>query len=261
MRFAGSGSDVSVSVATLSACAFDHQGPLVLGVDLLAAFVAVQVWKGDKATVLPRVFHQRTLVSASVFTFLLSAAYFAVFFYIPIWFQAIKGVSAIKSGIMCLPMILSVVVFSLVTGGGITATGHYVLFANAGCILTTVGAGLITTFETDTGHAQWIGYQFLFGAGVGCGIQLGIIASQVVLGEADIPIGTAIITLCQMLGGAISISAAQSIFGNLLGHKMSQTVGEGSNIITRVGATDLKDVVEPRFYNKALEAYNGAPKP
>ncbi|KAG4257715.1 hypothetical protein FPRO04_13396 [Fusarium proliferatum] len=233
-------------------------GPLVLSTVLLAAFVAVQVWKGDKATVPPRIIRQRTLVSASVFTLLLSAAYFAIVFYIPIWFQAIKGVSAIKSGIMCLPMILSVVIFSLVAGGGVTAIGHYVPFAYASSILTAIGAGLITTFETDTGHPKWIGYQFLFGAGVGCGIQLGIIASQVVLQEADIPTGTAIITLCQMLGGAISISAAQSIFGNLLGHGISQTVGEDLNIVTQVGATDLKDVVDPRFYARVLEAYNSA---
>ncbi|KAF4943258.1 hypothetical protein FGADI_13528 [Fusarium gaditjirri] len=233
-------------------------GVLALGVVLLAAFIAVQMWKGDKATVPPRIFRQRTLVSASIFTLLLSAAYFAIVFYIPIWFQAIKGVSAVKSGIMCLPMILSVVIFSLVAGGGVTTMGHYVPFAYASCILTTIGAGLITTFETDTGHPKWIGYQFLFGAGVGCGIQLGIIASQVVLKEADIPIGTAIITLCQMLGGAISISAAQSIFGNLLGHKISQTVGESSNILTQVGATDLKGVVDPRFYDRVLEAYNDA---
>ncbi|KAI1027666.1 hypothetical protein LB504_011620 [Fusarium proliferatum] len=233
-------------------------GPLVLSTVLLAAFVAVQVWKGDKATVPPRIIRQRTLVSASVFTLLLSAAYFAIVFYIPIWFQAIKGVSAIKSGIMCLPMILSVVIFSLVAGGGVTAIGHYVPFAYASSILTAIGAGLITTFETDTSHLKWIGYQFLFGAGVGCGIQLGIIASQVVLQEADIPTGTAIITLCQMLGGAISISAAQSIFGNLLGHGISQTVGENLNIVTQVGATDLKDVVDPRFYARVLEAYNSA---
>ncbi|KAF5697059.1 ABC transporter [Fusarium mundagurra] len=100
---------------------------------------------------------------------------------------AIKGVSAVKSGIMCLPMILSVVIFSLVAGG-VIAIGHYVPFAYASCILTTIGAGLITTFETNTRHPKWIGYQFLFGAGVGCGIQLGIIASQVVLEEADIAI-------------------------------------------------------------------------
>ncbi|RBR09788.1 hypothetical protein FVER53590_13319 [Fusarium verticillioides] len=233
-------------------------GPLVLGIVLLVAFFVVQVWRADKATIPPRIFRQRTIVSACIFTLLLNAAYFAIVFYIPIWFQAIKGVSAVKSGIMCLPMILSVVIFSLVAGGGVTVIGHYVPFAYASCILTTIGAGLITTFDTDTGHPKWIGYQFLFGAGVGCGIQLGIIASQVILEEADIAIGTAIITFCQMLGGAISVSAAQSIFGNLLWNKVSQTVGGSSNIITHVGATDLKDAIDPRFYDRVLGAYNNA---
>ncbi|KAM0545787.1 hypothetical protein ACHAPJ_011211 [Fusarium lateritium] len=233
--------------------------PLVVGVLLLAAFAAIQVWKGDKATVPPRLLRQRTLLSACIFSFLLSSAYFAIIYYIPIWFQAIKGASAVKSGIMCLPMILSVVVFSLVVGGGVSATGHFVPFAYASCVLTTIGAGLITTFETDTGHDRWIGYQFLFGAGAGFGIQLGVIASQVVLKQDDIPIGTAIITFCQTLGGAVFISAAQSIFGNLLGKKISEAVPvANAGIIGQVGATEIKNAVDPRVYEKVLVAYNDA---
>lgn len=49
-------------------------------------------------------------------------------YFVPIWFQAIKGVTALKSGIMNLPLILMVVIGSL--GGGILVSilGYYVPF-------------------------------------------------------------------------------------------------------------------------------------
>ena len=233
--------------------------PLVLSGVLFVAFGFIQVWRGDKATLPPRIMRQRTLAFASVFSLLLSSAYFAIVYYIPIWFQAIKEVSAVKSGIMCLPMILAVVIFSLIAGGGVTGCGYFAPFAYASAILTTIGAGLITTFEVETGHQKWIGYQFLFGAGVGLGIQLGVIASQAVLKLEDIPIGTAIITLCQTLGGAVFISVAQSIFGNLLSEKVVNVIpGSRGGLVQQVGATSLRDVVDPQYYPSVLRAYNGA---
>jgi hypothetical protein len=106
------------------------------------------------------------------------------------WFQAIKGATAVKSGIMNLPMVLSLVILSLVAGGTVSVVGYYTPFMIASVILMTVGAGLLTTFEVDSGHAKWIGYQVLFGAGVGLGMQQTLIAVQTALPLPDVPIGT-----------------------------------------------------------------------
>ena len=49
-------------------------------------------------------------------------------------------------------------------------------------VLMGVGAGLISTFEaTGTGHSRWIGYQVIYGLGVGFGMQQPIMAAQTVL--------------------------------------------------------------------------------
>lgn len=127
-------------------------------------------------------------------------------YYLPIWFQAIKGVSAVRSGIMNIPMVLSLVVSSIIAGGLITATGYYTPFMIASSILMSIGAGLITTFERDTGHAKWIGYQTLYGLGVGLGMQQAGMAAQTVLSKQDIPTGTALMFFAQSLGGALFIS-------------------------------------------------------
>jgi len=45
-------------------------------------------------------------------------------YYLPIWFQAVKGASAVKSGIMNLPMLLSLVLTSVLGGIGVTLMGY-----------------------------------------------------------------------------------------------------------------------------------------
>lgn len=142
---------------------------LVLFVVLLIAFGAIQFWKKDNATVPPRVLKQRTVAAGACFCVTLGAAFFIMVFYTPIWFQAIKGVSATKSGIMSLPLILTLVVGSIIAGGIITKVGYYTPFVIASSVLMSIGAGLISTFHTNTGHGMWIGYQVVFGVGVGFG--------------------------------------------------------------------------------------------
>lgn len=44
--------------------------------------------------------------------------------------------------------------------------------AIVGCALTTVGAGLMTTFVPSISTGKWIGYQILVGAGRGLSIQV-----------------------------------------------------------------------------------------
>ena len=38
-------------------------------------------------------------------------------------------------------------------------------------ILAATGAGMLSTFTPESGHAMWIGYQCLTGIGIGLGMQ------------------------------------------------------------------------------------------
>jgi hypothetical protein len=230
---------------------------LVLFGVLTAGFLAVQWWKQEDATVPPRVFLNRNVWGSALFISMVGAAFFCMVYFIPIWFQAIKSVSATKSGIMNLPMILAVVILSLLAGGAITALGYYTPFMLASSILMPIGAGLIATFEVDTNSPKWIGYQFIFGAGIGLGMQQALIVVQTVLPEKDVPIGTAVMMFFQTLGGALFISVGQNVFTNQLMKGLSAVVPDPHFILT-VGATELKDKVEQRLLPLVIQVYNDA---
>lgn len=62
--------------------------------------------------------------AASWFSFTLGSFFLLLIYYLPIWFQAVKGASAVKSGIMNLPMILTLVLVSILAGIGVTVMGQ-----------------------------------------------------------------------------------------------------------------------------------------
>lgn len=233
---------------------------LVVFAVLLIVFIGIQLWKGENATVPPRVLKQRTVAAGAWFGAMLGAAFFVMVYYLPIWFQSIKGATAVKSGIMNLPLILGLVVISMIAGGLITKVGYYTPFVIGSSILMAIGAGLISTFTTTTGHSHWIGYQLLFGFGVGMGMQQTLIAVQTVLPKADVPIGTAIAMFTQTLGGALFISVAQNVFTNRLLKNILATAVPGMDVetILKTGATELKNQIDPKFLPIVQRAYNGA---
>lgn len=87
-------------------------------------------------------------------------------------------------------MILGVVILSIVAGLLITALGYYTPWMILSSLLMATGAGLLSTFRVGTGHAMWIGYQAIYGLGVGAGMQQGAIAAQTVCTLEDIPTAT-----------------------------------------------------------------------
>ncbi|CAO2648798.1 Nn.00g097470.m01.CDS01 [Neocucurbitaria sp. VM-36] len=224
---------------------------------LAIAFIAVQWWKQEDATVPPRVFLNRNVWGSAWFGAMLGAAFFVLVYYLPIWFQAIKGVTATKSGIMNLPAILGLVVISIMCGGAVTALGYYTPFMLASSVLMAIGAGLLSTFQTDTNSPRWIGYQFIFGAGVGAGMQQTLIAVQTALPAEDVPIGTAIMMFAQTLGGALFISVGQNVFTNqLLKHLQTVVPDLDVGIVLRTGATELKTAIPAQYLSGVITAYN-----
>lgn len=229
---------------------------------LAVAFGFVQVWKQETATVPPRILKQRSIAFSIWFVICLGGSFFVLIYYIPIWFQAIKGTTATESGIRNLPMILGVVIFSIVSGGLVTVIGYYTPWIIFSSIMMAIGVGLISTWKVDSGPAQWIGYQIIYGIGVGCGMQQTLIAAQTVLPLEDIPTGTALIMFAQTFGGALFIGVAQNVFTNRLVKNLIENVPSlDPAIVLRTGATSLKDAItrqDVSLLPGVLTAYNSA---
>ncbi|KAI9851820.1 MAG: hypothetical protein M1838_002678 [Thelocarpon superellum] len=232
---------------------------LVVFAVLILAFTLVQIFKNDTATIPARIIKNRSILAAQAYIFCLGSAMLVLIYYVPLWFQTIKGVGAVKSGIMTFPMIISLVLGIILSGVVTEKLHYYTPLAYAAAVLAPIGGGLISTWNPATNYSMWIGYQVLSGFGLGIGFQQPNMAAQTVLARPDVPTGVSIVQFAQLLGGAVFLSVAQNILssrlasglGHLVPHLDPHTVGN-------LGATELRSLVKPEKLGELLEVYNGA---
>jgi hypothetical protein len=158
-----------------------------------SAFIIWEVFQGDRAMLMPRLLRQRSVYQPSIFQFFFAASYFILLYYLPIYFQSVDNASPIRSGVLNLPLVLSLAVGSTVSGVVVSKTGHAAPFMLGGAVLATISAGLIYTFDIGTPTRKWIGYQFFYGAATGLGFQMAINIAQASAQPADISSVTAIV--------------------------------------------------------------------
>jgi MFS family permease len=118
------------------------------------------------------------------------------FYYLPIYFQSVQGVSASTSGVRTVPFILAVTFCVVIVGQIITKTGYAYPWMIGGAAVTTIGSGMIYTFDTGSSAGVWIGYQILCGIGVGVSFQVPVMLIQATTKEVDVPLATATL-LCK----------------------------------------------------------------
>ncbi|KAF3479939.1 azole resistance protein 1 [Arthroderma uncinatum] len=223
------------------------------------AFIIIQVWKQESATVPPRIIKQRSVACSACYVFHAGGALNVIQYFIPIWFQVIQGVTAFDSGTRILPTTLGTVIFSLIAGIGVAKSGYYTPFMILGATLLLTGASLITTWQVSSSTAQWIGYQLIFSAGAGLGIQQSHTAAQTVLAFADVPVGAVIMIFAQILGGAVWLSVAQNVLtSQLLKGLVNIVPSLDPKLVLDKGATGFRDTVGLEFLDGVLKAYNFA---
>ena len=109
---------------------------------LIIIFIGIQVRLGDRATIPVKILKQRTiLATAMTLAFMSMGLYRSVdlvlraianrtshIYYLPFYFQGVKGTTAEESGIRTVPYLVSNTLFAIVTGGLVTALGYYTPF-------------------------------------------------------------------------------------------------------------------------------------
>ncbi|THV45738.1 hypothetical protein BGAL_0455g00040 [Botrytis galanthina] len=200
---------------------------LTLAGFLFCSFFGIEYWMKDSAIIPLRLLRQRSIIAAIWFGLCLGEVLmFSTYVSIEnrlmmtntdpaiaLWFQIVDGVSVIKSSILFIPFMISVVGGFMFAGFGTAATGYYTPFVYPGSILMSIGTGLIMTVRPQyTSRAKWVGFQILIGAGIGLGEEQGLYMVQTTLPEIDVATGIGIILFAQTFGGAPFVSVAQAIF-------------------------------------------------
>lgn len=160
---------------------------------------------------------------------------------------------------MLIPLMVSYIVSSTIGGVVITKIGYYTPFIIISSVLMAIGAGLCITLNENSGIGEWIGYQIIFGIGLGFGVDIPFIAAQVVLTLERVPSATSVLMFSQTLGASIFTNIGQTIYTNQLLSDLGISSPEvRSQLVQNTGLTNLTALEAYGSHDEVLQASNHA---
>ncbi|PQE28707.1 MFS transporter protein [Rutstroemia sp. NJR-2017a WRK4] len=177
-------------------------------------------------------------------------------YYLPIYFQSVRGHSAASSGVLTLPYIMTLLLSPMASGAYITASGHYIPVMWIGASLAVAGSVLLTTLDANSSTAQYGGYQVLAALGAGVVQQIPFTAVPLALPSADVATASALVSFCNNLGPVVVLTLGNILFTNVLGRKLEEIAGlNGSITGSKIsGLVDLGSLVPPQFLGDVRHA-------
>ncbi|KAI2464678.1 efflux pump [Annulohypoxylon bovei var. microspora] len=212
--------------------------------------------KGDAALLPAAMIRRRTVWSAALFNAFQMVGIYGLFYYLPIYFQAVYNTSAILSGVYIIPMIVPQLLTAGLTGGILQKTGYVIPIAIFSLVLSSIGTGLMSTLQADSSVGRWVGFQILAGVGSGAGLQLGIISIQGVTTGEELSSAMAFMVFTQSLFPAIILSLCNLVL--VLGLKAqlpSRAPNADAAAVIKAGATSFRNVVDTADLDGVITAY------
>ncbi|KAI4698012.1 Efflux pump dep3 [Alternaria hordeiaustralica] len=173
-------------------------------------------------------FKQPTLINMQLQVFLSSGIILAMTYYIPLYFQFVKGDGALEAGVRLLPLIMFMVFASMVNGFLMPRYGLIPVWYIGGSTLALVGTALMYTVDDTTANASIYGYSILVGAGTGCYIVAGFAIVQSLVPVHEIANAVGAMTISQDLGMVLFLAISGSLFHNVAVDKVGKALPEVS---------------------------------
>ena len=142
--------------------------PLILGLLELVAFLIYEASPWCVEPTMPlHLFTNRTSTTAYALTFLHSIATISAIYFIPIYFQGVRGASPARSGVDLLLTIFFLVPAAITAGGLLSTLSRYRPLHHAGFAIMVIGFGLFSLLDASSSTAVWVIFQAIQACGVG----------------------------------------------------------------------------------------------
>ncbi|KAF7192489.1 MFS-type efflux pump MFS1 [Pseudocercospora fuligena] len=222
----------------------------------ISILICVEAWLGDTAGLSGRLMRQKTIALQLVFNLSVSGTYYIVLYYLPVYFQMVKGADAAHSGLRTLALVGTSAPVAIISGIILSKTGEYQPIMIASAIFTTIGSGLIFTLGPSSTTLACIGYQIIVGIGLGLSIQLSIVVCQNVVQAFDLTRANTLALWTQLLGGATVLAVAQSAVSNgLLVALPAHAPAVSPASVILAGPADLRRQLDPDQLQGVTRAY------
>ncbi|KAE9379232.1 MFS multidrug transporter [Stipitochalara longipes BDJ] len=237
---------------------------------LFALFIFIEMKVASNPFAPGHIIFERSLFASYLSNFFAIAANTSFLFYLPLYFQAVDGISAAGSGLRLIPAAVGSVSGSLFGGTWMQKTGKYYWLTTASTCVTVVGSTIIFLCSGPLFNSTW---GMLFGVTISCFGGGAVITTTLVnvianANPSDQAIATACTYLFRSLGSVVGVSMAATIVQQSLRTQLRASLKDGKDadkIVERVRQSlDYIKELEPhtraiviRCYQKAENASFG----
>lgn len=195
--------------------------PLVLGVLgwILYHFYQASRFCREPSTP-PRLFKHRTSVVGFLMIFLAAIVLQAICYFLPIYFQTMKGASPLLSGVYYLPFTIALIPLAGMAGTFLSKTGVYRPVHWAGFALSAIGVGLLSTLDEHSSPGAWIGFQVIAAGGSGFIFTVTLPSTLAPLDEADVAVAASTYSFVRSFGLVWGVTMSSVIFNNQINARL-----------------------------------------
>ncbi len=208
-------------------------GLIVFSVFMFALFVLAE--KKAVEPILPLSLFKNSIFNvSSLESFLASALMFSGIIYVPLFAQGVLGMSATNSGLIMIPMLLSLTLTSIITGQIISRTGKYKNLVIAEFVITGIGVVLLATMNMDTPYYLLLAYSTVLGIGSGMAYNIFNVAVQNAFTLREIGIVTASMRFFRNVGTIVFVPIFGYIMNFTLGCSTAVTLSKTQALVLSI---------------------------
>ncbi|KAF9203315.1 hypothetical protein BGZ49_006544 [Haplosporangium sp. Z 27] len=233
-------------------------GMICAGVVIGIIFIIIE-WKISNEPIVPlHLYKIRNLWVTYAVSFFTGMSYFGILFYTPIYFQVVKGESAVIGGLGIVPFIVGLALASIFSGVWANRKGTYLFFIPLGCIIFVVGISLCILFKLDSPQILPIMTFIVCGVGMGLLMQTATLAVQAASEPKYMTTVTALVQFMRSLGSVFGICILGVIFNNKLESSLRSTFPGDASILRVAQDYDYIAIYPPEKITQVFEIFVSA---
>ena len=234
---------------------------LCVSIPLFFLFAFVEIKVAAEPFAPRRIIFERSLIACYLCYFFAFGGWLTVIFYVPLFYQAVDGLSATQAGVRLLPNVFASVSGSLLGGLLVKRTGKYywlIVFAFSTAILGTIMIVLSTGLVVNSTYGVSVGLVIggIFNNVGSTATLIGLIANAA---PEDQAIATACSYLFRSLGFVVILSLAATIVQQSLRNQLGKRLNSGNDaeeIVKRVRESlEYVKTLDPAMQEAVRQCY------
>ena len=228
---------------------YDWLSPEIIGLLALASVATLAFVRVERDALEPIIplslFQSPIFAVVIVVTFLTAMGMFGSVSYIPLFVQSVIGTSATNSGLVTMPMMLTMAITSAGVGQVLARTGRYRILLVVGLAVMTAGMYMLAQMGVHSTQQEATRDMIVLGVGLGAVMPILMLVALNTTSHQMLGVTTSTIQFMRSVGATLGVA----LMGSLLnGRLQSELVSQTPSAVTQnVPSTLLKPLQDPEI--------------